>query len=340
MITTIKDIAAQIFYATGAASLSLKQASRRKALILSYHHVIPRRLIRENSLMTGMYLSSESFEDHLDWLVKHFRVMPLEKIIGMIRSGTRWEKALCAVTFDDGWKDVYDHAFPLLRKHSVPATVFSVGSMIGLQGPGDLDSVFEAIQMADNVSDAAVSGISEIDALIRSDAIQDRVEKARQVTDLFRELPYDKYKEACANINRYLYNTFDLDPVRWKYRTMSWDEMRELQKHAIDFGYHSKTHPMLTKVPDSLLETEIALPFEEYKKEGIFLKPIFCYPDGKFSGAAMSVLEDEGYAGAVTLQRGYNDSATAPFLLKRINIHEGNAGKRARFVSSIGIQNR
>ncbi len=340
MMKSLGDITARALYATGAASLFLKQAVEGRALILAYHHVIPRRLIRENRLMTGMYLSAESFEGHLDWLTRHLRIVPLTKIVELIRSGLRWKEPLCAVTFDDGWKDVHDHALPLLEKYSAPATVFSVGSMVDLQGPEDLDSVFEAMQMTDNLSNAAVSGVAEIDALIRSDTIQNRVEKARQVIDRFRELSYDRYKEACTNMNRYLYDTFDLDSIRWKYRTMSWDNMREMQRHGIDFGYHSKTHPMLTKVSDSLLRNEIAFPFKEYRVEGISLKPIFCYPDGKFNAETISGLKDEGYAGAVTLQKGYNDSETDPFLLKRVNIHDGNGGEKARFISSIGIQNR
>lgn len=339
MKNVLRDVAFRVFYATGLASLSLKQAGRGKALILAYHHVIPRRLIRENSLMTGMYLSSESFEDHLDWLTGHFRVVPLEKIIGMIRTGLPWDEALCAVTFDDGWKDVREHALSLLKKHAVPATVFSVGSMVGSRGPEGLDGVFEAIQMTNRLNDVR-SGVAEIDELMGSGAIRDRVEKARQVINRLRELPYDRFAEACANINRYLHDTFDLDPVRWKYETMSWSDMREAQVHGIDFGYHSKTHPILTKVPESLLGAELAPPYEEYAKEGILLKPMFCYPDGKFSDEAISVLEDEGYEGAVTLQKGYNDQETDPFLLKRVNIHEGNGNSRGRFAASIGIQNR
>lgn len=339
MKSTIKDIAAEVLYATGAPSLFLKQAGRGRALILAYHHVIPRRLIRDNSLMTGMYLSAESFEEHLDWLTRHFRVAPLEEIIGMIRAGLRWDEPLCAITFDDGWKDVHDYALPLLEKYGVPATVFSVGDMVGSRGPEGLDGVFEAIQMADHLDDIR-TGIAEIDALIRSDAIPNRVEKARQVINGIRELQHEKCTEACASINRYLSDTFDLDPVRWKYETMSWSDMRKAQGHAVAFGYHSKTHPILTRIPATLLEAELVLPIEQYREEGISLSPIFCYPDGKFSDEVVSVLEDQGYTGAVTLQKGYNDPRTNPFLLRRMNIHEGNGRSRARFIVSIGMQNR
>jgi len=339
MTTFLRDAAAGILYATGAASFFLKRAGRGKALILAYHHVVPGRLIRDNRLMTGMYLSTESFEEHLGFLTRHFRIEPLEKIVALIRSGASWEEPLCAVTFDDGWKDVYDYALPLLKEYGVPATVFSVRGMVGLQGPGGLDGVFEAIQMTDRLVDIR-SGVAEIDALIGSDAIPDRVEKARQVINRIRELPYDEFMKTCAGINRYLSGTFDLDGIRWKYETMSWDDMREAQEQGVDFGYHSRTHPMLTNVPAALLEEELALPLKEYGREGILLKPVFCYPDGKFSEEAVAVLRDERYMGAVTLQKGFNDAGTNPFFLRRVNIHEGNGGSLFRFVLSIGIQNR
>jgi len=166
------------------------------------------------------------------------------------------------------------------------------------------------------------------------------VEKARQVINRIRKLPYDEFMKTSAGINRYLSDTFDLDTIRWKYETMSWGDMREAQEHGVDFGYHSRTHPILTQVPADLLEEEIALPREAYGREGILLKPLFCYPDGKFSDEVVSVLEDRGYAGAVTLQKGYNKPGANPLLLKRVNIHEGNGGNVPRFVVSIGIQNR
>ena len=339
MKNTLRDTTAGMLYATGAASFFLKRAGRGKALILAYHHVVPRRLIRDNRLMTGMYLSTESFERHLGWLTRYFRVEPLEKIIALIRNGVRWEKPLCAVTFDDGWKDVHDYALPLLKKYGVPATVFSVGDMVDSRGPEGLDGVFEAIQMTDRLADIR-SGIAEIDALIRLNTISDRVEKTRQVINRIRELPYDKFMKTCTGINRYLSDTFDLDGIRWKYETMSWDDMREAQEHGVDFGYHSKTHPILTNVPAALLEEELALPLEEYEKRGIRLKPLFCYPDGKFNEEAIAVLKNQGYTAAVTLQKGFNDLETNPFCLRRINVHEGNGGSMPRFAVSLGIRNR
>ena len=62
MTDALRDVAVRVLYATGAASFFLKQAGSGKVLILAYHHVVPGRLIRDNRLMTGMYLSTESFE--------------------------------------------------------------------------------------------------------------------------------------------------------------------------------------------------------------------------------------------------------------------------------------
>jgi peptidoglycan/xylan/chitin deacetylase (PgdA/CDA1 family) len=211
--------------------------------------------------------------------------------------------------------------------------------MVGSRGPARLDGVFEAMRMAGHLGDIR-AGVAEIDALNESEAIPDRVEKARQVINRIRKLPDDEFMKTCAGINRYLSDNFDLDTIRWKYETMSWGDMREAQGHGVDFGYHSRTHPILTQVPAALLEEEIALPREEYGSEGISLRPLFCYPDGKCNDEVVSVLEDQGYAGAVTLQKGYNDPGANPFLLRRVNIHEGNGGSVPRFVVSIGIQNR
>ena len=69
-------------------------------------------------------VSSKAFESHLVHIKKFYNVVPVGDIITRIKSGGIFEDVLIALTFDDGFKDNYDTALPLLAKYNIPATIF------------------------------------------------------------------------------------------------------------------------------------------------------------------------------------------------------------------------
>jgi len=69
-------------------------------------------------------VSSKAFESHLVHIKNFYNVVPVDDIVTRIKSGGIFEDVLIALTFDDGFKDNYDIAFPLLAKHNIPATIF------------------------------------------------------------------------------------------------------------------------------------------------------------------------------------------------------------------------
>ncbi|MBN2569702.1 MAG: polysaccharide deacetylase family protein [Deltaproteobacteria bacterium] len=335
----IKNLAARVLCMTGLASYHIKKRSKGRALILSYHHVIPRKKIEEGNVMPGMYLSSEAFERGIGWLKKNFTLVSLEEIIEKIDSGIPWKDQLCAITFDDGWDDVYTYAFPILKKNDVPATVFLVGGLARSDRLNCFDSCFElALRCKDER--VKISGVEEIDAIIWNREITDKREKARRAIHTLRSLPYDTFMLACNDLTRYFESHFDVASLKDKYKMLSTDNMKKMGKEKIDFGYHSKNHYMLTQVPDSILDDELIIPTEEYLSAGINLKPLFCYPDGKYNEKIISALKKHKYGGAVSLRKGYNNCNTDLFALRRVNIHEGNAGRLSLFLATIGVLNK
>lgn len=91
------------------------QPTGNRVVVLCYHSVHPRRKFAS--------VTPERFAEHLQWLKLHCQVIPLSEVLFAAQSGNR-DKPLVAITFDDGYDDNYEFAFPLLQEHEVPATFF------------------------------------------------------------------------------------------------------------------------------------------------------------------------------------------------------------------------
>jgi peptidoglycan/xylan/chitin deacetylase (PgdA/CDA1 family) len=94
--------------------VGVSQTSAR-AVVLCYHSVHPTATFRS--------ATPELFSEHLTWLKQHCEIVRFPDAVraaGQPRGG----RPVVAITFDDGFADNYEYAFPLLQQHGVPATFF------------------------------------------------------------------------------------------------------------------------------------------------------------------------------------------------------------------------
>lgn len=95
--------------------------------ILMYHSVSPTAQ-PENRLA----VTPEAFERQMRFLKNHaYNVLPLEEIAGLVREKKEIPLKTLAITFDDGYKDNFLYAFPVLKKYNLPATVFIIVNEVG-----------------------------------------------------------------------------------------------------------------------------------------------------------------------------------------------------------------
>lgn len=98
-----------------------------EAIVLMYHHVAhppPGAPVR------GLYVTPTQFSWQLRWLLaRGARFLAGRDLLADRGAGPR-----VVVTFDDGHRDVYEHAFPILRDLGIPATVFPVVGDLGKSG--------------------------------------------------------------------------------------------------------------------------------------------------------------------------------------------------------------
>ncbi len=116
------------------AKESLKVAGRRlptgkanRVAILCYHSVHPSKSIRS--------ADPDQFDEHMHWLSSNCECIPLKDVPTALESGSARELPVVAVTFDDGYDDNFEFAYPTLKKYRIPATFFLLSGLMENQGP-------------------------------------------------------------------------------------------------------------------------------------------------------------------------------------------------------------
>ena len=118
---TLKHLLGRSLYAIRLDALLM----RNEAVVVAFHRV--RDDASESDALT---VDTRTFESYCRFFARFFNVMSLPALISMLESGRQPNRAL-AITFDDGYRDNFTNAAPVLEKLSLPATFFVVSRWIG-----------------------------------------------------------------------------------------------------------------------------------------------------------------------------------------------------------------
>jgi len=249
---------------------------------------------------------------HIDLLSRLFTVVPIEQIAHS-RPGGR----LCAITFDDGWLDNYQVAYPVLKKYQVPATIFLPAAMIGT----DQWFWFEAIW--DLVRQSVIAQRQDKLVSYFHDHLPAWREGCLSTASVLQLIGCLKLKNA-TELEQLIQITFqllELTPPTDRI-LFNWQEAEEMGKNGITFGSHGLHHRILPTLNYQEKEEEIKRSFKMLQEHDLPIARIFCYPNGDWDNDCLDILSDSDYLGAVTTQAGRIGLDTESFLLNRIGIHE------------------
>lgn len=321
--TYAKHLLAHWVYHSGLFQTRLRKVEGR-SLTLMYHRIVPRGKAG-SFLQPGMYVEPETFDLQLRFLKKHFHVQPVSALYPLASSGARREegKPSCALTFDDGWSDFYEYAFPLLVRHAVSATVFLPTGFIGT------DKRFWTERLGQICAEVTTAGnFDDFKAFVRQLlSLQGRVQ-VMPVMD-FQEVVLEtlkKYREEAINeILGQLEKRFTITIPSERRDFLSWEQVMEMRRSGlVSFGSHTETHRLLTTLDQEEIYKEVTLSMHSLlERKAVEIECVtFCYPNGNFNDTAIAQVKAAGYSCAFTTRSGWNDLQTPQFALKRVGVHQ------------------
>lgn len=126
----------------------------RSIFIIAYHGVGP-----ETTPAPGVMISPESFQRQMRMLrLLGFRNTSVDSMVGDLAAGRRWWSGSLALTFDDGYRNLVEHAVPVLEETKWTATIFIPTARIGATNDWDQSQGFPAIRLLDWADLARLAG--------------------------------------------------------------------------------------------------------------------------------------------------------------------------------------
>jgi peptidoglycan/xylan/chitin deacetylase (PgdA/CDA1 family) len=125
-----RQVVARLAYFGGYCALTKWLGTRDGVRILGYHGISDRP-------GNPYAVSTESFVAQMEHLAARFMLISVDSLAERVRRGTPLPAQAVAVTFDDGYRDVYTHAYPVLKRLAIPATIFLPVAFMGSAGVED-----------------------------------------------------------------------------------------------------------------------------------------------------------------------------------------------------------
>ncbi len=313
--TAIRMAAPPLLQATGCLWWAKRQLRRRGAVtVLTFHRVLDDDEFQSTCSLPAIIIRRATFEKLARYIAaKH------DAVSFPVAARTQPGKLQVLFTFDDGWKDNFTHAMPVLHKRGIPSAVFVCPGLVGRTLPFWPEVVTSLLSQGQ-----PPAGSAEIEALIET----------------LKTYPPERREQFIARLYE-MRAPGSGQPSGHGDRTVSWGDIREMSAAGVTIGCHTHTHQILTTVPAETARQEIR--GAKRAIEAALGKPcdLFAYPNGNHSASTRSLLTEEGIIAAFTTQRGAWTADSDTMAIPRFNICEatvtGVTGKfsAARFEYNI-----
>jgi peptidoglycan/xylan/chitin deacetylase (PgdA/CDA1 family)/CelD/BcsL family acetyltransferase involved in cellulose biosynthesis len=255
------------------------------------------------------------FRKQMEFLKQNFPIISLDEVASGSYADSG-EKYSVAITFDDGYRDNFLKAFPVLNKLEMPATIFLATGYIE---SGELPW-YDQISWAFKLTTRPRFSLADVGG--PEAALNQRPEVLQAMGKTLAWLRTIDDEKRRTFIPRIFVELGVSASLSVPNPMLSWEEIKQMSKQKITFGAHTISHPALSRTDGARLEAEIV--GSKSKIEEALDLPVhhFAYPFGQpsdVSDEAKKMVQQAGFSSAVTTVWGFNRPGDDLYNLKRFS---------------------
>jgi len=292
--------------------------------ILAYH-----RIIEESSKVEldqfpyeELNISSYSseFEQQMNYIKKKFTTISFKDLKTHLNEGIKLPNNAVIITFDDGYKDNYSTAYRILRAYNLKATFFVPVGLMGGKGIIEVEKLTYAIKMSKKtIIDMSMMGLGRI----KIDSSENKIRAKQLLIHEIRKMEEEIRREIVENILYQLSVEIPIDLANMLM--LDWEDVKEMKKGGMEFGSHSMSHPILSRITKDRLREEVMgskILLESMIEDEICA---FAYPAGGkkeyFGEREKDAVKEAGYSFGVSYINGLeNVKKMDNYAVKRVRI--------------------
>lgn len=328
-LLTKKDLLAQSLVGSGCEWFLKRIGAWRGLLVLNYHRIgNPAGTPWDHDLWSA---ATEEFDWQIGYLKQNFELItPAD--LERVRSRPRSQYVM--VTFDDGYRDNYEAAYPVLKSHGVPATFFLATGFLDRPHISWWDEVAWMIRTTTRDFLDGPEWLS--DPLLVDHLNPQRT--IRCLLKIYKTLSNERTPEFLEWLGEE--TGCGRCPTRLAYNQwMTWDMVRQMRSDGMHFGAHTVNHPILARLPADAQLHEIRESRRRIEEE--LSEPVlaFSYPVGGVTSCntdTLNCLKDEGFEWAFRYGIGFRSNPfEAPLQIPRLAIESSTARAMFRAVTTL-----
>jgi len=260
--------------------------------------------------------TEKDFKLYIRFIKNNFEVLSQEQLISLVDSNRTLDKSYAYITFDDGYKDNYELAFPALKSEKLPATFFVATGLIGSNIVAWWDEIAWHVKQCANKT---IQLSTWTHKLTIGNSVYPK--DIREVLSQFKKSP--------KNIESQLSELREISGKHLSYNEsefMSWKQLGIMEQNGMTIGAHSHSHRVLSSLNKEELVHELSYSkklLEDSLKNEI---TTISYPVGNsttYNSEMFKEIEKQGYKLAFTFRYFVNQKISSNrYQLARLSISE------------------
>ena len=271
-----------------------------RPLVLGYHRVVEDFDAEARVEMPSMLTSRVMFERHLDCLARYFQFATLDEIGDHLLNGIPFEKPVAAITFDDGYQDVYEQALPVLERKGIPAAMFVVTDLVDRPFWQVHDKLYHLVAKAfacwDDPQRQMFGLLRDLGLPAHDFTRRSAVgSPLMAVSTLLPGLPQADIRRIMAGLEASVGNGFYNVPL-----AVTWEMLKDMRRRGFTIGSHTRSHVSLPMESPETITAEVEGSKEELERRLGETIDHFAYPGGQFTADIVDAVARAGYRFAYT----------------------------------------